>query len=93
MYLSADEISTSETIVFLGMLFGLLFLVGAGMASWLEYRKQKITQLQTEEMRQLVRRYEQLAEHTMDAQQRAATDLSEVRTRTEAIETLLRSVG
>ena len=93
MYLSADEISSSETIVFLGMLFALLLLLGGAMATWLEFRKQKIAQHQTEDLRQLVRRYEQLAEHTMDAQQRAATDLSEVRTRTEAIETLLRSVG
>jgi hypothetical protein len=43
-------------------------------------------------MRQLVDRYEQLAEKTMDAQQRIATDLSELRSRTAAVEQILRTV-
>ena len=39
-----------------------------------------------------VNRYEQLAENTQDAQQRVATDLAELRTRTAAIEHILRTV-
>jgi hypothetical protein len=43
-------------------------------------------------MRQLVRRYEQLAENSLDAQQRIAADLSELRSRTSSIEQILRTV-
>jgi len=93
MYLSAEkDITWSETTVFLGMLVAFLFLVGFGMASWLEYRKLKVTEQQTDGLRQLVQRYEQLAENTMDAQQRTAADVAELRTRAVTIEQILRSV-
>jgi hypothetical protein len=39
-----------------------------------------------------VRRYEQLAETTLDAQQRVAADVSELRSRTTSIEQILRTV-
>jgi hypothetical protein len=39
-----------------------------------------------------VRRYEQLAENTLDAQQRSAAEVSELRSRTTAIEQILRTV-
>ena len=55
-------------------------------------RKIKIAAGGQEEIRQLVDRYEQLAEKTMDAQQRAAADIAELRSRTTAIEQILRSV-
>jgi hypothetical protein len=44
------------------------------------------------QLRELVNRYEQLAAATMDAQQRTATDIAEVRARTAAIEQVLRTV-
>jgi predicted transcriptional regulator len=47
---------------------------------------------QEEQLRQLVRRYEQLAENTLDAQQRVAADVSELRLRTTSIEQILRTV-
>jgi hypothetical protein len=39
-----------------------------------------------------VSRYEQLAETTLDAQQRVAADVSELRSRTTSIEQILRTV-
>jgi len=92
MYLSAEEVTWPEITAFLGLLVAALFLFGFSMASWLEYRKLKVSKQQQEDLRQLVHRYEQLAENTMDAQQRIATDVADPRTRTTAIETILRTV-
>jgi F0F1-type ATP synthase membrane subunit b/b' len=92
MYLSADTMSTSETVAFIGLLVFVMFLLGASVSTWLEYRKTKIAAAQDDAQRQLVNRYEQLAENTLDAQQRIATDLAELRTRTAAIEQILRTV-
>ena len=92
MYLSAEEVTWPEITAFLGLLVAALFLFGFSMASWLEYRKLKVSKQQQEDLRQLVHRYEQLAENTMDAQQRIATDVADLRTRTAAIETILRTV-
>jgi F0F1-type ATP synthase membrane subunit b/b' len=92
MYLSADKMSTSETVAFIGLLVFVMFLLGVAVSTWLEYRKTKIAAAQDEAQRQLVNRYEQLAENTLDAQQRIATDLAELRTRTAAIEQILRTV-
>jgi len=61
-------------------------------ATWLEFRKTKIAVQQDENLRQLVRRFEQLAENTLDAQQRVAADVSELRSRTTSIEQILRTV-
>ncbi len=47
---------------------------------------------QDADLRQLVGRYEQLAEKTLDAQQRTAADVSELRSRTSSIERILRTV-
>lgn len=57
-----------------------------------EFRKLKITSLQEEGLRQLVRRYEQLSENSLDAQQRIAADLAELRSRATSIEQILRTV-
>jgi hypothetical protein len=94
MNLSASPSSFSwpESVALLGLLIFVMFLLGIAAATWLEYRKTKISTGQEEHMRQLVSRYEQLAEKTLDAQQRIATDVSELRTRTGAIEQLLRTV-
>jgi ABC-type phosphate transport system auxiliary subunit len=92
MYLSADPVTWPETITFLGLLVLVMFIVGVSIATWLEFRKIKLTTAQEENVRQLVNRYEQLAEKSLDAQQRIAADVSELRSRTSAIEQILRTV-
>ena len=81
-----------SVILLLGLIALATLMFLAAMASLHEFRKLKITSGQEENMRQLVRRYEQLAENTLDAQQRAAADLSELRSRTASIEQILRTV-
>jgi len=92
MYLGAETFSWPDTIAFLGLIVLVMFLLGAGTAAWLEFRKTRIAAAQEAALRQLVSRYEQLAETTLDAQQRVASDMSELRTRAASIEQLLRSV-
>ncbi|MBT8228267.1 MAG: hypothetical protein HKP61_03955 [Dactylosporangium sp.] len=92
-YLSAEDTATwPEAMIFIGMLITAVLLIGGAMASFLEFRKTKLLAAKEEDLRQLVRRYEQLAETTMDAQQRAAADVSELRSRTASIEQILRTV-
>lgn len=79
-------------IVILGVIVVVVILIGGTMSVYLELRKAKIVAGQEDSLRQLVSRYEQLAENTLDAQQRAAADLAELRTRTAAIEQILRTV-
>ena len=50
-----------------------------------EFYKMRIKAGQEDALRQLVSRYEQLAEKTMDAQQRVAADVSELRSRTASM--------
>ena len=93
MYLSADSsVSWPESIAFLGLLFFTMFILGAGAATWLEVRKTRIVAGQENALRQLISRYEQLAEKTLDAEQRVAADVSELRSRTTSIEQILRTV-
>ena len=95
MYLSADEVTSwtwPEAILILGLGFLAFAFLGAIAATWLELRKSKIDAAKEEQIRQLVRRYEQLAESTLDAQQRVAADVSELRSRTTSIEQILRTV-
>jgi hypothetical protein len=84
--------SWPETIFTLGSMFVALLLLGGAAATVLEFRKTRIAAQQDEDLRKLVRRYEQLAETTLDAQQRVAADVSELRSRTTAIEQILRTV-
>jgi hypothetical protein len=84
--------SWPETILILGSMFLGLLLLGGTAATVLEFRKTRIAGQQDEDLRQLVRRYEQLAETTLDAQQRVAADVSELRSRTTSIEQILRTV-
>lgn len=95
MYLSADATDTwtwPEVVLILGLLL-LAFLVFASIyAGVIELRKIRSAAQQDESLRQLVQRFEQLTENTSDTQQRIATDLAELRTRTTAIERILRSV-
>jgi len=79
-------------ILLLGILTLVTVLVGAGLAAFVELRQTRIKAAQEDNLRQLVHRYEQLAENTLDAQQRVAADVSELRSRTTSIEQILRTV-
>jgi flagellar basal body-associated protein FliL len=81
-----------EAILILGIILAVLLLIGGAAATVLESRKLKIAAQQDADLRQLVSRYEQLAEKTLDAQQRSAADVSELRSRTASIEQILRTV-
>jgi Tfp pilus assembly protein PilO len=80
-----------EAILILGIILAVVLLIGRAAATVLESRKMKIAAQQDADLRQLVSRYEQLAEKTLDAQQRSA-DVSELRSRTASIEQILRTV-
>jgi hypothetical protein len=93
MSLSLAESTTwPETTLILGALLLGTVLIIAVIASYVELRQSKLAATQSDDVRQLVRRYEQLAENTLDAQQRVAADLSELRSRTASIEQILRTV-
>lgn len=91
-YLAADDTSWPQAAILLGVMVVVIILIGGAFSTFLDLRKAKIVAEQEDSLRQLVRRYEQLAETTLDAQQRAAADLAELRSRTNAIEQLLRTV-
>jgi hypothetical protein len=67
-------------------------LVGFAVAGFVQLRTTKLRAGQEDDLRQLIRRYEHLAETSLDAQQRAASDLSDMRARTASIEQILRTV-
>jgi len=95
MYLAVNEATSwdwPQTVLVLGIGCLAFAILGGLAATWLEFRKTKLAAEQQEDVRQLVRRYEQLAENTLDAQQRAAADVSELRSRTASIEQILRTV-
>lgn len=100
MYLAAEpvliaaeeQIKGPEVAIAIALLAAIVLLIGGAAATWLEFRKTKIDTAQADAMRQLVTRYEQLAENTLDAQQRTAADVAELRSRTSAIEQILRTV-
>jgi Tfp pilus assembly protein PilO len=93
MAAAAESASTwPDTILILGVMMGALVLILGLGATFLESRKLKVAAQQDADLRQLVSRYEQLAEKTLDAQQRAAVDVSELRSRTSSIEQILRTV-
>jgi F0F1-type ATP synthase membrane subunit b/b' len=89
---NASTTQWPQVILILGVLFVVFLLIVSVFATWQENRKTKLVASDQEAIRQLVDRYEQLAEKTMDAQQRIATELAELRTRTSAIEQILRTV-
>lgn len=91
-YLAADDTSWPQAAILLGVMVVVIILIGGAFSTFLDLRKAKIVAEQEDSLRQLVRRYEQLAETTLDAQQRAAADLAELRSRTTAIEQILRTV-
>jgi hypothetical protein len=79
-------------IVFIFLVFMGVVLYGGAKDRRFKLQKAQITADREQEMRQLITRYEQLAETTLDAQQRVAADVSELRSRTSSIEQILRSV-
>jgi flagellar basal body-associated protein FliL len=81
-----------EAILILGIILALLLLLGGAAATFLEFGKVKRQAQKEENLRQLVNRFEKLAETTLDAQQRTAADVSELRSRTASIEQILRTV-
>ncbi|SEG77638.1 hypothetical protein SAMN05444920_104512 [Nonomuraea solani] len=79
-------------IFYLGVLILVTFRISVVVVGMFDNRKTKLQADQADDLRQLVRRFEQLAENTMDAQQRTAADLAELRSRATAIEQILRTV-
>jgi len=93
MHLAAvAALSWPETVLLLGAIVFALFLIGIGTATWVEFRRTKVAASQQDALRQLVSRYEQLAEKTLDTQQQVAADVSELRSRAASIEQILRTV-
>jgi hypothetical protein len=92
MHAATDTVSGPEVAAFIGMLLAAILLIGGGMATFLEFRKTKIMAGQEDALRQLVSRYEQLSEGSLDSQKRMAVEVSELLTRTAAIEQILRTV-
>ncbi len=93
MQLSAEgTASWPDTVLTIGLVFLAVVVVLFLFSGYLELRKLKVQAEQTDNLRQLVGRYEQLAEKTLDAQQRTAADVAELRTRASSIEQILRSV-
>jgi hypothetical protein len=88
----ADTTTGAEAAAFIGLIVAVVALIGAAMYVFLETRKAKLVAGQEGGLRQLVGRYEQLAETTLDAQQRVAADVSELRSRAASIEQILRTV-
>lgn len=90
--MTPDTWTWPQVILILGLaLVGFMVLIGV-VSSVVEFRKVKVGTDQVDEVRKLVQRYEQLAEKTLDAQQRTAVDVAELRSRTAAIEQILRTV-
>jgi hypothetical protein len=95
MYLIAlqvEGLSWPDTVAFIVLLIVAMVLIGLAVLSFVQLRKTKIMAGQDEDLRRLIQRYEHLAENTLDAQQRVAADVSELRSRTAVIEQILRSV-
>jgi hypothetical protein len=90
--MATDTVTWPEAAALIGILVALVVLIGGALAAFVQLRKTKIVAGQEDDLRQLVRRYEHLAENTLDAQQRVAADVSELRSRTASIEQVLRTV-
>lgn len=81
-----------EAAIILGVMVVVIILIGGAFAAFIDLRKAKLAAQQEDSLRQLVHRYEQLAENSLDAQQRVVADVSELRSRTASIEQILRTV-
>lgn len=92
MNLAIDTNTWPGAILILGLIFLILLAIGGTFATIHEFHKTRVQANQEDELRQLVQRFEQLSANTLDVQQRVAADLSDLRTRTTAIEQILRTV-
>jgi hypothetical protein len=93
MPLSSIQINSwSGVIFYLGLVFAAIVVMGFTTSAYLEMRKTKLAARQQDDLRQLVHRYEELAEKTLDAQQRTAADVAALRARATSIEQILRTV-
>jgi uncharacterized protein YlxW (UPF0749 family) len=90
--LAAMTLSWPVAIIIIFVIFMAVVLYGSAKDRHYKLQKAQITADREQELRQLVARYEQLAETTLDAQQRVAADVSELRSRTTSIEQILRTV-
>jgi hypothetical protein len=88
----AQTMSAPDAVAFSALVLAIIALSGGAMAAFVGLRKAKIAAGQEDDLRQLVRRYEHLAENILDVQQRVAADMSDLRSRTTSVEQLLRSV-
>ena len=88
----AVTINGAEAAIIIVAIIIVFFIYAGFQSRRLQLRKAEITAGREDELRQLVTRYEQLAETTLDAQQRVAADVSELRSRTTSIEQILRTV-
>jgi hypothetical protein len=85
-------LSWPVAIIIIFVIFMAVVIYGGAKDRHFKLQKAQITADREQELRQLVTRYEQLAETTLDAQQRVAADVSELRSRTSSIEQILRTV-
>ena len=88
----AVSINGAEAAIIIVAIIVVFFIYAGFQSRRLQIQKAEITAGREDELRQLVARYEQLAETTLDAQQRVAADVSELRSRTASIEQVLRTV-
>ncbi|TDD15294.1 hypothetical protein [Nonomuraea diastatica] len=86
------DISWPVAILLIAALLVAGFLIAVVIVGLFESRKAQAAAGQADDLRRLVHRFEQLAENTLDAQQRVAADLAELRARTASIEQILRTV-
>ena len=86
------DVTWPEVFALLVLVILFVSILATVCSFFLEYRKQKVAASGAEEIRGLVSRYQQLAEKTLDAQQRTAADVSELRSRLASIEQILRTV-
>jgi hypothetical protein len=81
-----------NVILTLGILVVVFFVMMGALAAISARHRDRLGLGQQDALRQLVNRYEHLAENTLDAQQRIAADMAELRSRTASIEQILRTV-
>ncbi|WP_220448532.1 hypothetical protein [Nonomuraea mesophila] len=86
------DMSWPVAILLIAALLVAGFLIAVVVVGLFDSRKAQAAADQADDLRRLVRRFEQLAETTLDAQQRTAADLAELRARTASIEQILRTV-
>jgi hypothetical protein len=92
MFLIAQT-ETSTTGDLLGFFLpAALILIAIAAIVFVQLRKANIVAGQQDDLRQLVHRYEQLAENILDVQQRVAADIADMRARTASVEQILRTV-